>query len=144
MAARPSTQAVPPASPIAPHIAAVLAGVGAIGGLAALVLLLFVITAGLPLAVMNFSAILAATFACSSCIVWTGQRVIRHQAACYEANRAASKTEIAAALKKVHKEVDGFRAEWQAQQVARVSAAIFEQEQQTRFGVINGGGNGMG
>lgn len=140
----PTTQPTAPSSPIATHVTVALGGAGAIFGLAALVLMLCVITRGMPTAPMNFTVVLGATLAGASCIVWTGQRVIRHQRTCYEANRAASKAEITAALKKVHKEVEGIRTMWQAVEVARVSAAIQAQETPNRLGVITGGGNGLG
>lgn len=140
----PTTQTVAPASPIATHITVIFGGVGAIVGIAALVLMLCVITVGMPTAPMNFAVVSGATFAGASCIVWTGERVIRHQTACFQSNRAASKAEIAGALKKVHKEIEAIRGEWNAAEVARVSALLDQDKPGGRFGVINGGGNGVG
>lgn len=132
----PTTQSPAPISPISTHISVALGGAGAIFGIAALVLMLCVITRGMPTAPMNFAIVVGATLAGSSCIIWTGQRVIQHQTACYLANRAASKAEIDAAMKKVHKDIEKIRETWQAREVARVSAAIQAQEQPNRLGVI--------
>ncbi|MEV4052987.1 hypothetical protein AB0J55_17525 [Amycolatopsis sp. NPDC049688] len=138
---------VAPASPISSHLPLVTGSLGVVFGIAALVLLLCVITLDITTAPMIFTAITAASCGgvswMSKLALWT----IEHQQACFEANRQASTAEIDGALKKVHKEVKELKSQWQRAMVARASAEIFGPPQTGsvhQLGVVEGGLNGMG
>jgi hypothetical protein len=139
---------IAPASPIPAHLPVITGVLGVIFGIAALVLLLCVITLDIVTAPCNFAAIASASFAGVSWMTKMALRTIEHQRACFEANRTASSAEVSEALKKVHKEVDKLKTQWQRAMVAQASAGIFGPPQAGRsphqLDVIEGGRNGMG
>ncbi|WP_086848345.1 hypothetical protein [Amycolatopsis kentuckyensis] len=139
-----TTAADVPAPPIGPHVTVLLAAGAAVFGLAALVLLLFVITMKISGAPMAFAGLVATALGVAAAVVHCARRVTQYQRDCYVANREASRAEVKTALKKVHQEVDSLKARWERAELARVSAAVVAQERPHRLDVINGGGNGLG
>jgi hypothetical protein len=133
-----------PASSIGPHVQVALAVGAGLFGLAALVLLLCVITMEISGAPMAFAGLTAAFLGAAAVMVTCARRVIQYQRDCFVANREASRAEVTAALKKVHKEVESLKAKWERAELDRVSAAIHVQERPHRLDVIDGGRNGMG
>ncbi|MGW4128022.1 hypothetical protein [Amycolatopsis japonica] len=124
-----------PTSPIPHHLAFGLGlGAGATG-LIALVLVILAAVLDWPVAPVTATAILAAFLGASSLILWCAERVIAHQTACLEANRAASRAEVAGAKKLLKERLAAWQRTIDEREAMRMAKA-FTPEQTPRLHAV--------
>lgn len=113
-----------PANPIPHHLAFGLGIGGGSTGLIALVLGVCTAIYDWPSAPATLTAICAAFLGASAMILWCADAVVSHQAACLEANRAASRAEVKQAQKLVQKILAQWQHDLDEREAMRMAAAF--------------------